>query len=90
MRNIADALERVRKLIQQKALGCYKDEIEKVPPLVLAAVYSLQVCEKVNVYGSVLEDANMYNNGIKPEDKRQKRRSDREVGNPLLPAKGKL
>ena len=55
-REISDIYGKYREAIKTEGLGCYKSKTLRVPQLFTAVLYSLQVCQKVHVYG-VAQDA---------------------------------
>jgi hypothetical protein len=53
LKRAAEAHRRVREVVRAQGLACYKnsDEDATVPPMYLATLLSLQVCESVSLYG---------------------------------------
>ena len=53
LKRAAEAHRRVREVVRAQGLGCYKNSGEDatVPPLYLATLLSLQMCESVSLYG---------------------------------------
>lgn len=54
MNEIRDIYTKFKEIIKSKGLGCYKSKSVRVPQLFTALIYSLQVCQKVHVYGMSL------------------------------------
>ncbi|KAK3265077.1 hypothetical protein CYMTET_26220 [Cymbomonas tetramitiformis] len=51
LKRVAEAHKRVQEVVRTTGMGCYKDNDPKVPTLLLAALLSLQMCDKVVLYG---------------------------------------
>eukprot|EP00238_Polyblepharides_amylifera_P005947 CAMPEP_0196594370 /NCGR_PEP_ID=MMETSP1081-20130531/78176_1 /TAXON_ID=36882 /ORGANISM="Pyramimonas amylifera, Strain CCMP720" /LENGTH=310 /DNA_ID=CAMNT_0041918621 /DNA_START=455 /DNA_END=1387 /DNA_ORIENTATION=- len=53
MKRALETHERVREVVRTRGLGCYKNKEEefKIAPLYLATLLSLQMCNRVSVYG---------------------------------------
>jgi hypothetical protein len=53
LKRAAEAHRRVREVVRAQGLGCYKNSGEdaNVPPLYLATLLSLHICESVSLYG---------------------------------------
>jgi len=53
LRRTGEAHDRVREVVRNLGLACYKDteKSDQVPPLFLAVIFSLQVCNSVDLYG---------------------------------------
>ena len=51
LREVGEIYSGYRETIKSKGLGCYKAWSIKVPQIFTALIYSLQVCQKVHIYG---------------------------------------
>ena len=51
MTEVEDIYSKYKEMIKSEGLGCYKAKSVRVPQIFTALMYSLQVCQKVHIYG---------------------------------------
>jgi len=70
------AWERLKTAVRELDLGCYKKRHTHVPGIFIAALYSLQVCRKVDIFGMKLEKGEQ--GSLAPHDYQSRARLDHE------------